>query len=1133
MELTNEQRAAVEARDENLLIAAAAGSGKTRVLVERVIRLLEENVCNVDEMLIVTFTKAAAREMRARIQSALEKRLQETFDEETQTRLERQLIFLNGAQITTMHSFCQTVLRRNFSRIDLDPKFRKADDNELKILKREVIEELFEENYSSGNATFKNFTDEFGGNVRGDEDIHDMIIDLHEFSLSMSDPDEWLNSLATPYNLPEDARLEDTTWFKSLKPFVSETLKKILDDCATAQNLAVEYGVTVKIFAEECPQVEALEEFLSDFDWDGLRRKLSSITFGRFNAPRKLTDSQKLIKTEIQALRDSYKDKIDTLREKYFIADEAKLLADLRELYKPILELVRVTKSFAEKFAAAKRERGIIDFADMEHFALKIFNEAPAVADFYREKFKFIMVDEYQDTNGVQEAIVQKISRGDNLFFVGDVKQSIYRFRLVDSKNFRDKMTAYKCINLAKNFRSRHQIIDAVNAIFSRLMNSQVTEIDYDEDAALKFGATFETGENYFDERPEMFIINKEKNFDGDDGKEIELEMRFIADKIHELIASKKLVRDGESYRPIELRDIVILHRSPKTQAFEILDTLKKFGVPAYVPDEENYFRATEIQTVMSLLTLLENSRQDIPLAAVMLSPIGNFSAEELAQLRIAERGEDFYTAVERGSDKCKKFLATLNLWRDEARQLSVPELLSKIYRETGFYDFVGQQERGSVRQANLRMLIDRAAAFEATNARGLARFIEYVQKLRGLDMDLTTATTLGENENVVRVVTIHGSKGLEYPVVFVAGLNKSFNKDDSTKGIIFRHSDGVGVHRTPKGSQLKVKTLATVAMSKKIADESLAEELRILYVALTRAKEKLFLIGTTSQSALDNLRPVNKLSDYEILSATRLLSWLMPIKDALCDVIRSEIVPLKRVFQIQERSLGKTQEKVLSSPEKFQATIENIPAKLSVTELKRRAEEDAPPQLEAVAKKSAEKFIYRRPNFLQTKKLSGAEFGSLMHKVMQNLNLHGDLSTHGIEEQVKELVRLEIIPAEHAKLVHAGDIANFFESKLGRRLVNAEEIYRELPFSRLIDAKQFFNVDEKIFIQGIIDLLFRDGKGRWVLLDYKTDRDAEDIADRYRIQIDLYAAAIEALLQLKISEKYLYLLGSKRLVAM
>ena len=726
----------------------AAEAGKTSTLVERVVKLLIENFCAVDELLIMTFTNAAAQEMRSRIQAALTKRLETELDDENLIHLEKQIIFLSGAQISTFHSFCQTVLRRNFSRINLDPKFRTGDTNELDILKREVIEELFEENYLSD--VFKKFTDEFGGSVHGDERLHEMILSLHEFALSMPYPEAWLDSLAEPYDLPEDARLEDVAWFKFLKPQIFNTLEKIFDACAEAYELAEKNNIKAKIIRSDFNQLNALKTSLDD--WNALYDKIFAISFENFGGG-KFVDDKKIIKDKIKSLRDGYKKKLEDLRKDYFLADENKMLADLRELHEPIKELVRVTKVFAKKFSEAKRERGIIDFNDMEHFTLKIFDDAPEVAAAYREKFKFIMVDEYQDTNGVQEAIVQKISRGDNLFFVGDVKQSIYRFRLVDSENFKSKMNSYRGINLSKNFRSREKIIAAINEIFKRLMNLQATEIDYDEEAQLKFGASYEVGENYFDERPEFFILKKEKPLD--DSKDIQFEMRFIADKIHKLIASKKLVRDGESYRPVEFKDIVILHRSPKTQAFEILDTLKKFGVPAYVPDEENFFRTNEIQILTSLLNLLDNVRQDISLAAVMLSPIGGFGAEELAEVRIANPNTDFYTAVSCGSDKCKNFLSKLNRWREAARQLGVPELLNMLYRETGYYDSVGKEERGDVRQANLRIMIDHAATFEATEARGLSRFVEFIKKIREVGKDLSTATTLGENENVVRVVTI------------------------------------------------------------------------------------------------------------------------------------------------------------------------------------------------------------------------------------------------------------------------------------------------------------------------------------------------------------------------------------------
>ena len=1128
MGLTKEQRAAIESRGENLLIAAAAGAGKTFTLTERVVSLIEEKSCEVDELLIMTFTNAAAQEMRSRIQARLSERLQEELDTENQSYLEKQIILLSGAQISTFDSFCQSILRRNFSRIDLDPKFRTADTNELDILKKEVLEELFEENYKSDNATFKNFTDTFGGTVHGDDKLHEMILDLHNFSLSLPYPEKWLDSLAAPYDLPEDIRLENISWFSEIiAPHIKETFDKIFADCDEARRLAEENSIKVKVISDDFNQLNDLKS--SRDDWNATYDKILAIKFGSFGGGKFVGDKE-IIKDRIQSLRDDYKKKILDLREKYFLATDDKMILHVRELFEPVKELVRVTKDFAKAFAEAKRERGIIDFTDMEHFTLKIFDTAPEVAAAYREKFKFIMVDEYQDTNGVQEAIVQKISRGDNLFFVGDVKQSIYRFRLVDSANFKDKMNSYRCINLSKNFRSREKIICAVNEIFKRLMNKRATEIDYDAAAQLQFGASYETGENYFNERPEFFYIKKEKD-SGDDSKDIELEMRFIAGKIHELIASKKLVRDGETYRPVELRDIVILHRSPKTTAFEILDTLKKYGVRAYVPDEENYFQATEIQVIVSLLQILDNVRQDIPLAAVMLSPIGNFSTEELAEIKIANPDADFYSAVSLGSDKCKNFLSKINLWREAARQMSVPELLSMLCRETGYYDALAKDLRGDVRQANLRILIDRAAEFESTNARGLSRFIEFIKKIRDLSKDLPTAKTLGENENVVRVITIHRSKGLEYPVVFVAGIGKQFNTDDYTRKRIFKHKEfGIGAHRTPQGSQLKIKTLATQAVSKKIADETLAEELRILYVALTRAKEKLFLVGTTSKSALEKLKPVDVPSDYEILSAGRFMDWLLPIKDALAPVIKSELVTLDKVLAVEERSLDKAKEKFLQAPEKLQPTpLAKIPAKLSVTELKRRAEEELPQLVDFTAKK----FIYRRPDFMQKKEISGAEFGSLMHKVMQSLNLSGDLSASGIFNQIEELARRKIISAEHVKLIKAERIAKFFSSELGRRLIASQEYYRELPFSRLIDAHKFFHVDEKIFIQGIIDLLFKDAAGNWILLDYKTDRDSENIGERYRIQIELYAAAAEALLKINVAEKYLYLLNGGRLVKM
>ncbi|MCR5834579.1 MAG: helicase-exonuclease AddAB subunit AddA [Selenomonadaceae bacterium] len=1141
MALTKEQQAAVNSRDENLLIAAAAGSGKTHVLVERIINLIEERACEVDKLLIMTFTNAAAQEMRERIQAALTKRLETELDSDNQIYLERQIILLSNAQISTFHSFCQSVLHRNFSRIDLDPKFRTGDTNEIEVLKHEVIEELFEDNYATGNDDFKNFTDEFGGSVKGDEPIHEMILKLHAFAMSMPYPDKWLDTIAEPYDLPEDAKLPDTKWFSSVWDFVSRTLDKIFVDAEQAIAIAEQINVAVKVILPEVNQINELKSVRDN--WDKLAEKLSTITFGSMSGGR-VAEAKKIARARLIALRNSYKSKILNLREKFLIAPADKMISDLRELYKPMCELIRITKEFEYKFAEAKRDRGIIDFNDMEHLALNIFDDAPEVAAAYRDKFKFIMVDEYQDTNGVQETIVKKIAREDNLFFVGDVKQSIYRFRLVDSENFKDKMYSddYRCINLSKNFRSREKIINVVNEIFKRLMNRQATEIDYDEGAELRYGADYDTGEKYFDERPELCCIVRSKqnadnvnDDDDDNGGDIRIEMKFIAQKIHDIIESHKLIREGDGYREVKYRDIVILHRSPKSKAFEILDALKRYGIPAYVPDEEKYFQATEIQVIISLLNLLDNARQDIPLAAVMLSPIGGFSAEELSEIRLASPQTDFYTAVENGGDKCKDFLSKLNKWRDDARQLSVSELLSNLYRETGYYDSVGKENRGDGKQANLRILVDRAVDFQATNAHGLSRFLDFVKKIRAIGNDMSTAAISGENDNVVRVVTIHKSKGLEYPIVFVAGLGKRFNADDYTKGKIFLHKDlGVGAHRMPKGTALKVKTLATQALAKKIAEENLAEELRILYVALTRAKEKLFMVGVVSEKYLNEISQVDVPENYDILSAGKYMDWIMPIKDTLAPFMdyteMSEVdIPIKAIELLETKKEQSPEPiKILDA-----AQIINVPAKVTVTELKRRAAEDEElPQLsDYVVKKSVDKYVYRRPDFIQAKEISGTEFGTLMHRVMERIDLSGDLSERGILAQVEELARRKIILQEHVRLIRVKVIAEFFASDIGKRLLNAQEIYRELPFNRFINAQKFFNVEEKIFIQGIIDLLFKDAAGRWVLLDYKTDRNTKNIAERYRVQINLYSQAVEAILGIKVAEKFLYLLHNGQTV--
>ena len=1207
MQWTTQQLAAIESRDKNLLVAAAAGSGKTAVLVERIIKMILDGEIDVDKMLVVTFTNAAAQEMRTRIHKKIFERMQTVADSDQIARLERQAILLSGASIMTFHAFCLSILRRNFSKIDFEPKFREAGEQELNILKQEVVEKLFEEKYSTGEDTFKKFTDEFGGNVHGDTEIHKLIIDLHKFAQSRPYPEDWLKSVVNFYENPETARLPDgKILFEEMINFALEQANFIITDvaknCAYIKKSAAEQIIDtanatkkdIDAYQKNWTQIisffereyRAIAAFLNAIgSWDKLYELKLTFSFVDYPRTKKFPADLLELKKQFKATRDDYKERFKKL-DGIFYANRAGIIAQIKKLAPSVRRLAEVTIEFAREFSAAKRERGIIDFDDMEHLALKILTTDKATADSYRRKFKMIMVDEYQDTNGVQEEIISRIVDEKNFFAVGDVKQSIYRFRNAAPEIFMTKYDNYPTtsdcqrIDLSANFRSRRQVVDAVNAIFRRLMTKDAMEIDYNKDAELNFGADYPAFENTFDERAEFLIVNLEQEtstkissatiIDDEDESaekidldELGLEMQVIADKIKKLIADKKNIfdTDTKTYRPIQYKDIVILMRAVDQRAAKILDIMNKNGIPTYAADNKGYFSAPEIQTTLCLLSLLDNSRQDIPLAAVMLSPIGGFTEQNLVELRLTDRKADLYTLVKNFSEgeselaaKCKNFLERINAWREIARQVSVPELLSTIYRETGYYDYFGTKIDGRTAQANLRMLIDRAAEFESTAFRGLSRFIQFIKKIRELENDLSAARTLGENENVVRVMTIHKSKGLEFPVVFVAQLGKRFNTRDTSENVLFHQNFGIGIYQSMEAlfGLTRTKNFVREIIKQKLTAENLAEELRILYVAMTRAREKLFLTGTVKNEMAfkfdsydlsdDSISPLN------LLSAKRPIQWLLKIRNFIKKVIPIEIFS-KSEIKAGDDEVDAVAKKIQSPPEVAEdSPLSKIPAKLSVTEIKRRIaefEDETAQVANLTAKKFDKTKLYRRPTFMQRAEMSAAEFGTAMHGVMQHLNLKADLDAENISAQIDEMITAQIFTVEQGDAVKRkiGNITNFFSSKLGQRLLNSTEIYRELPFSRRLDAgtinagENFQRAaGEKIFVQGIIDLLFKDSAtGKWILLDYKTDRNNTDeyFRNEYREQIRFYVEAVESLTGYKIAETYLYLLGAGRFVSM
>lgn len=1255
MAWTEAQEKAIDARGRNLLVAAAAGSGKTAVLVQRIIGLVLSGACDVDELLVVTFTHAAAEEMRGRLESALSRAVEEEQDRAQLERLERQLVLLSGANIQTIDSFCQTVLRQNFAELDIDPKFRVANEQELRLIQRDVMEELFERKYGEGSDSFLEFTDAYGGSERGDETLYQLVQGLYNFSQSQPFPEEWLSGLSGEFDIEKGKGLADTPWYDVILMEIKLTLDKALGENNEAQELAVALGAD--FYTENLKDDEAvlaeLEKSLKSGSWQEMYEAFQTKSFGKLKSAPKGTEDE--IKEPVKNVREGYKKSIQSLKDKYFTVPEEEVLEDLRATAPVLSELTGVTVDFLREYASAKHEKAIADFSDLEHFTLNILSSGgkrdeegrlvpSAAAVELQDRFKTVMVDEYQDTNGVQEAILQLIARPDrgNLFVVGDVKQSIYRFRLADPGLFLKKYEEYphlgelyERIDLSKNFRSRKGVLSAINFLFAQVMVKGTMELSYDKEAMLYPGpdyppcrksvedeAASETELPSLDGPVELALIVKEEEDSGqvtpdeeamteetaeeeEELKGAALEAQFIANRLMEIRNKGTMVFDNgtKTYRPFQWRDAVILLRSVRGVANEMLEVLRKNNIPAYASVDGGYFEAHEIRIMLALLSILDNARQDIPLAAVLLSPIGGMTSEDLARIRLTAPEEDIYTALIKAgapdsgldrslAERASNFADKLSRWRNISRELSVPELVWQLYRDTGYYDYVGGLPGGLLKQANLRMLVDRAAAYEKTDFRGLFRFLRFVDRMREMDTDLAAARTLGESEDVVRIMSIHKSKGLEFPLVFVASLGRKFNLSDAGRPMVLMHRElGLGPYRVELDGPVEYPTFARNAVAQKIRQESKAEEMRVLYVALTRARERLILVGSVGKA--DKLSKQAErwgryaessqcaLPDYAVLEANCFMDWIgmavsrHPSGESLLNLgqtprSRHDILDYRddsdwSISIVGSNSIeghgtaAQTDDGILEAvkdrkplPESsYRAEVEallrweydrlgleGIPAKMSVTELKRRMSETDGNSVPMFPKR--EELTFRQPDFAGgDNSLSPAEYGTLMHSVMQQLDLSGDLGEDGIRRQVDKMAEKEIIPEKHIPLIRIRDIAGFFSSPLGQKMIKSLEVYRELPFSRMIPAGSISAdiEDDKaqVFVQGIIDVLFRDDDGGLVLLDYKTDRDTNPkrAAERHRKQIEVYARAVEDILGEPVARCYLCMLQDGSVVTL
>mgnify|MGYP000329918913 CR=1 FL=1 len=1181
---TEAQKEAITQKGCNLLVSAAAGSGKTAVLVERIIRLLIEDMVDIDKLLIVTFTNAAAGEMRERILLALMDEIEK--NPQNEEKLKRQISLLNKSHITTVHSFCINVVRRHFHLIDIDPAFKIGDSTELQIIIQEVLEELLENEYEIGHEDFIRLVESYGGN-KNDVNLENLILKIYSFIQSKPYPEKWLEEMVEMFNIDQD-ELENSPWIRTIKD-------SILIDLSGAKDLINE---AIKIckkpngpesyldaLANDLNNIEKLEKALEANGIVSFNELLFTISHDKLKRVSKDVDEE--LKEEVVKLRDSYKEIIDkSLKKGIFNKSIELCLREINELYPVMKYLYKLVLEFASMYTSKKLERGIIDFSDLEHYALKIL-ENEEVQNEYRNKFEYIFVDEYQDSNIVQETIINRMKRDNNLFFVGDVKQSIYRFRLADPSLFLEKYNSYvndtsglnKRIDLSMNFRSRKEILDGVNFIFKNIMSEKLGEVEYDEAAFLYEGAKYK---KHNGDEPTLELNIIEKSTEGiedlDEALEemanIEVEARVVANKIKELIGKETYDIKLEEFRKIEYKDIVVLLRTMKNWASVFNEVLKNENIPVYTDDSTGYLDALEIKIFLNLLSVIDNRRQDIPLLSIMRSPIGGFTTEELINIRISNKGVSYYTAVESYiknnddylSNKLSKFLDSLNKWAEESRYSKLDEFIWKLMLETGYYHYFGALPGGMQRQANLRILVDRACEFDKSSSTGLFNFIRFIEKLKSSNGDMGTAKVLGENENVVRVMSVHKSKGLEFPVVIFAGLGKQFNLTDSKEDILIHKDLGLGPKYVDVLNRRYTKTLPQIAIKKKIRLESLSEEMRILYVALTRAKDRLILIGSANDISKEAKKWCKDTNLYYLSNSKSYLDWicnclskhpdgkaireLAGISDESNKSDNSEVnwkvnLLTRKDLSIsnEDNSIDKKQfrdrlEKNHSyEPTEFKDEVEkrfnwsyefsnsvNIPSKLSVSDIKKASFNS----IEVLNYKIPS--IVKMPKFLEGKKaFTKAEIGTITHFVMQHLDLNDFIDKESIEKKIEEMVIEELLTEEEAKVVNVNKIVNFYNSPIGIRLLASGKVNREKPFVLRKKASEVLgieNCNDNILIQGIIDCYFEERDGL-VLIDYKTDfileGNLENLVDRYKVQMMLYKEALERIEKQKVKEIYIY----------
>lgn len=1181
VEWTTEQQQVIDLRDRNILVSAAAGSGKTAVLVERILKMITtgDNPLDVDKLLVVTFTRAAAAEMKERLLKALEARL---FDEPENEHLQRQTVLIHNAQINTIHGFCGHVIKNYFHLIDLDPGYRIADDGELKLLKIEVAQEVIEAAYEVGEDEFLEFV-EWHATGKTDDSLEGLIMSLYEFAMSHPWPKKWLQECKEAYSGDPQGEM----WFKKMWEDIDFRLDEALD--LTNQSIEIAQTPDGPHVYEEMlmDDKELIMSLIGEKDYNIFSEKLRRHVWEKL-AKGKGKEESKDKRQEAKEFRDKAKDVINALATLYFYNEAEAIWADIKACEKVVGVLVDLTIEFEKRFTAKKRKKNILDYPDMEHLALNILVDnkdgnvaSSAAACELSEGIAEILIDEYQDSNGVQEMILASVSKQmkkeNNIFMVGDVKQSIYRFRLARPELFMDKYHNYtteesECqkIDLHKNFRSRSEVLDAVNYLFYRIMHESLGGVTYDEAAALYTGAIFPKSKDGDMNKAEILLIEsdsillaKEKGVGAR-----ELEARVLANRIEEIVGNQKVFdKDLGDYRLATYRDCVILLRTIAGWGDTFARTLNNRGIPAYVTSRTGYFSAIEVVTVLNYLHICDNPQQEIPFVAILRSPIVGCSDMELATLKNTYRKDKIYDGAfkycEEHDDelgqKLTRFYKTFDELRSKVSYTPIHELIRDILSATNYERLVSAMPAGEQRSANIKMLVEKAIDFERTSYRGLFNFIRYIEQLRKYSVDYGEVNLSGEQADTVRIMSIHQSKGLEFPIVFAAGMGKDFNLMDSNGSVVLHPDYGIGTERVQPQMRLKSPTLLKKVIGEQIKAETLGEEMRVLYVALTRAKEKLIITGTIKKSfqkllsASQKIRPgAKRLSYVDRIKAKGYWDWILPVavgEESPIDIHvakTEDLIEKEIAHQVKSEMAKKSLDdfvKTMPLDDKVQTKISErfsyiypyesqvtVPIKVTVSELKanlQKAQEE-------------EGTTYQRdivplvPNFIEVKEeeATGAIRGTAYHRVMECLDFTKMSNKEEIVEQLQILRDSEKIDEATADVVDIDDVWQFAESQLGKRMRVAAQnnlLYKEQPFVMSVSAAEksdIFSDEDTILVQGIIDVFFYEGENI-VVADYKTDKVSKGnettLVDKYSKQLDYYAKAIERVTSKKVTEKVIY----------